>query len=197
MAKKISCVNSMKQIGTALQLYANNNQGFLPYRRYSWGTKEQPTWTMLLAPYLKVKLDKNSQETIFLCPDDKAYSPTNFMHQHYYGQNSYAVNMEIMDNAVTDENGDGFIGSKLMSSIKSPSKIIAVSELHHIWNCIGWGDRNGRSGDPVAPHGYPFGNDAGVVGYHNRVNNWLFVDGHVASMRYFETISSGNNNWTP
>ena len=196
-AKKISCVSNMKQIGTALHLYADNNRGFLPYRRYNWGSSQPPTWTMLLAPYLNVKLNKHSQETIFLCPDDKTFSPVNSMHQTRYGQNSYAVNMEIMDNAITDENGDGFTGSKLMSSIKSPSKIIAVSEFHHIWNCIGWGDRNGRSGDPVAAHGYPYGNDAGVAGYHSKFNNWQFVDGHVDSMTYNKTISPDNNLWTP
>lgn len=196
-AKKISCTNNMKQIGTSLAMYTGDNQGVLPYRRYSWGATQPPTWTMLIAPYLNVRLNKHSQETIFLCPGDKTYSPTNSMHQSRYGQNSYAVNMKIMDNAITDEDGDGFKGSKLVSTIKSPSNIIAVSEFHHIWNCIGWGDRNGRTGDPVAPHGYAYGNDTGVAGYHSKYNNWLFVDGHVDSMRYHETISSDNNRWNP
>jgi prepilin-type processing-associated H-X9-DG protein len=118
------------------------------------------------------------------------------MHQSYYGQNSYATNMRIMDNAITDEDGDGEKGSKLVSSIRKPSTIIAVAEFHHIWNCIGWGDRNGRTGDPVAAHGYPYGNETGVAGYHSNFNNWLFVDGHVDSMRYYDTIAP-NNYWNP
>jgi prepilin-type N-terminal cleavage/methylation domain-containing protein/prepilin-type processing-associated H-X9-DG protein len=196
-AKKISCTNNMKQIGTSLNMYAGDNRGFLPYRRYNWNPNQRPTWTMLLAPYLNINLNKHSQKTIFLCPDDKTFSPQNSMHINYYGQNSYTCNMKIMDNCISDEDGDGFKGSKLLSSIKKPSQIITIAEFHHIWNCIGWGDRNGRTGDPTAPHGYPYGNETGVAGYHNNYNNWLFADGHTESMKYYETISPTNNRWNP
>ena len=35
-AKKIACMNNLKQIGTALIMYADDNDGSLPYDKYGW-----------------------------------------------------------------------------------------------------------------------------------------------------------------
>jgi prepilin-type N-terminal cleavage/methylation domain-containing protein/prepilin-type processing-associated H-X9-DG protein len=43
-ANRVKCASNLKQIGTALLMYSNENKGLYPRTRYSAGTTVSPTW---------------------------------------------------------------------------------------------------------------------------------------------------------
>jgi prepilin-type N-terminal cleavage/methylation domain-containing protein len=74
-AKSIRCVSNMKQMGTALSIYTNDWDSFIPCSRviYSGTTT---TWMHLLAPYVGNN-GYTARDGVFRCPSDveplKAY----------------------------------------------------------------------------------------------------------------------------
>ncbi len=55
--KRISCLNNMRNLGTALKMYAQENEGFFPPRHYG------PYWTSYLSNYYQ-------NNKVLLCPSD-------------------------------------------------------------------------------------------------------------------------------
>jgi prepilin-type N-terminal cleavage/methylation domain-containing protein/prepilin-type processing-associated H-X9-DG protein len=51
--KTIACVNNLRQLGLAMQMYASDNQEFLPEAHGSipWGSTQPEPWTRPLLPY--------------------------------------------------------------------------------------------------------------------------------------------------
>ena len=54
IAKQISCVNNMKQIGTVMLSYSNDYDSYYPLSRYGWDSKADwsACWISLIHPYL-------------------------------------------------------------------------------------------------------------------------------------------------
>jgi prepilin-type N-terminal cleavage/methylation domain-containing protein/prepilin-type processing-associated H-X9-DG protein len=64
-AKAIKCVNNMKQIGTALSLYTNDNDGYFP--RYAYGTTNfwsAPSGPLVTPKYIPSKICYGGNNTI-------------------------------------------------------------------------------------------------------------------------------------
>ena len=90
-AKSISCVNNLKQIGTACQMYANDYHGHVPYIKRSgtsnyWFENVPEGW---VAEYMGGKV----REKIIKCPSDynvtKITSSSNKRNWHSYIHNYY------------------------------------------------------------------------------------------------------------
>ncbi len=63
-SKKIKCLSNLRQIGTAINFYGNDNKGFFPFNCTSQ-KEANPTRT-----HLKVVLNLTQSPKIFECPDD-------------------------------------------------------------------------------------------------------------------------------
>jgi prepilin-type N-terminal cleavage/methylation domain-containing protein/prepilin-type processing-associated H-X9-DG protein len=63
-ARRIECANNLHQIGIAMHLFANNNDGQFPQSSHTTGTQIELAWVFTMAPFLE-KVDR-----IRICPDD-------------------------------------------------------------------------------------------------------------------------------
>jgi prepilin-type N-terminal cleavage/methylation domain-containing protein len=70
MARRIKCTSNLKQLGLALQMYADENDGWFPPRGAPGGSLAQGRWPAQLEPYY-VNLE------LLHCPTDSA-TPNNF-----------------------------------------------------------------------------------------------------------------------
>ncbi len=112
-AKLINCTNNVKQMGTAFQMYVNDNDGFIFYR----GTSGYQTWFVTLNDYVK-------NEKVFHCPMiatkwafDQWYL--------YYGCNLLLCPKDNTSTSLTK-----------LNHIKNPSTKLVVSECDRgAWDC--------------------------------------------------------------
>lgn len=112
-AKRTACSSNLRQIGIALQLYADDNADTLPQSSHTAGASPGASWVYLLAPYVK-----NCDE-IRICPADP------------YGQErlknfgtSYILNEYVV---VPDTNEDGdFLDFPTLNQFPLPSQTIST-----------------------------------------------------------------------
>ena len=124
-AKRISCINQQKQIGLSFDLYADDNNGFLPFA-FKAGVS---SLRGLIGPYLK-----NSK--IFHCPSVAGSETTN----------SYVMN--VGPNAIAYKSPSEV--AALATSLKK-SKIKRASEVFCLFEQLrdtgaDWGDWSGKWG---------------------------------------------------
>ncbi len=68
-AKGVSCLSNLRQIGNAIQMYANENENLLPPGHYSgWSGSDGTSWFTLINPYL-LPNGGNTWNTTFSNPD--------------------------------------------------------------------------------------------------------------------------------
>jgi len=161
-AKKISCVNNLKQLGTSLIMYADDNNGIFYVQKATGATTFVITgeygWYFPYCHYFINKLypDYAKNNNIFYCPMDiarntKNWSPTTWMAQNvgisyaYYG--SY-------------NNGNGW--AQTTKTTKDKSTGLMSDQV--CWTSGGW-----------------FWNHGGIWRESLGNNNILFTDGHVAT----------------
>jgi len=75
-ARQINCVSNLKQIGTAVQMYATDYDERLNYYQQPWGV----AWYDVLDPYTK-----NTQ--LRVCPSKSDWNPSHATHKTGYGLN--------------------------------------------------------------------------------------------------------------
>lgn len=184
----INCAAKLKSLGTAVVLYAQENQDQLPRSFHSAGAHRQPGWAVSIAPYLGIS-DSRIQgdwpgvfNGLFRSPSDSSTDP--FVYS--YGLN---VHFEL------DPDGDDYIGSpatwRRLSQIPTPTGTILMGQTKPV-----------RFGDHLMCHQW-----SGIQAAKNALNhaihggkaNYLFVDGHVETLRVEETFDPSRhiNRWNP
>lgn len=184
-ARKAACQSNIKQIGTALMMYAQDwDEKFPPNRNWNSVTGRHITWRYAIMPYLK-----NRQ--IWVCPSAR-HSWNEFVWWANGGGDPGVdadVDMTIVDfqNGVDPQqhganycyNGNFFTPARSQAEIESPAQLIMVLETHDYWPdlgtwTLGWPNPN----NPVGP--YPA---------HSNGMNFCFADGHVKWMKLGQTIA--------
>jgi len=180
-AKKIKCVSNLKQLGTTLIMYADDNNGIFPTKQYggnTWSSASEYGWYF---PYCQQFLcllypDYAKNNNIFYCPMDiirstKTWRPaTSWMAENsgisygYYG--SY-------------QNGNSWPTTTKTTKDKSTG---IMSDQ------VCWGPGTGW----LWNHGGPWDGKLGN-------NNILFTDGHVATdnktpTHHYQYVYSAANN---
>jgi len=176
-ARQISCTNNMKQLGLGMHMYADDYNGTMCVRSYSYlvdSSGSDHTWWnshyWLLSPYVGnsghiapgVKESKNFP--VFKCP-------------------SRTTSVAYWQSAWTE--------NQAMSSIKQTSERIMMAEGTY------WLDSYWR------PNSYPLGTSQNgrhqSISTHGDMLNYGFVDGHVTAsrrtnMKWWQMDGSSNNN---
>lgn len=200
-AEKAKCSANLRALGAALISVASENNGRFP----ALGTSAQlqtPTWGMVTADSMGINLSRYAQKTVFWCPADKTAETEQGRHMQdsHVGHSSYAVNLNVIDWETGSSAMDGMAkGGRRIGEIAKPSSTILLVEDHHENNVISWADHGGKTWQKNWTYEYTLpgrlkNEDPGKRGFHQGRNNWLFVDGHVESLSYEDTIEP-NNRW--
>ena len=176
-----SCVNNMKQMGSAAMQYSNDNEDWTLPR----GDNSTVAMTWSMAPYLGYTLNNYRQLSttgdypIFQCPSDADPQWTTST-KHLAGKNgfSYTSNHNITSN------GDNLTnwGTKL-SLIQNASQVFFLFEAGNVGVMSVRINEPARLGyrHPLAPGGESPA--ASVSSGFNGGMNILYVDGHVADFK--------------
>ena len=187
-ARRLQCLNTLRQIGLATMLYADTHGDRFPRSSHSAAAHREPGWTVSLAPYLELPQPKTEADlaslhnTAFRCPNDPSRDP--FLYS--YGLN---VHMEL------DPQGDDYVGSpatwRKRRQIARPKRTILVAEskpnpFADHFMCHLWGKLKAAE-------------NAVAFDRHGSDAHYLFVDGHVEPLRLEETFdpAAKRNLWNP
>ena len=177
-AKRTVCINNLKQVGIALQMYIDDSDSYFPPKgsgshQFYWFGKKGTLWTTnpskrYLNPYVVTENPIPDEIEIQLaeCPSDN---------RHYdergasYNTNNHGSVKNLYKSPVSE--------SRHISEVKSPSKFVVMQEYG--------GDKSMLGNNPPA-HAYfhtPYG---------KRFWNVLFADSHVKFIRIEDGQKSGN-----
>ena len=173
VAKRAACQNNMKQFGTAIMVYADENDEYMVPNYGNAAYDINRFWPCLLASHLGYAVD------IFACP---ALDRTRLTYENAGNQtvNGLRIVSGYAKNVQTGH-GPAFGGvTYKLKQFTDPAKTVVVTDGNHV-NMASW----------VA--------DLGAVGqyteyWHNLTLNLLFVDTHVMSDR---SPISVKHRWTP
>ncbi|MGE9291967.1 MAG: type II secretion system protein [Puniceicoccales bacterium] len=187
-ADQTASASKMRDLGQAVLLYSQENEGTFPRSWHSAGANREPGWAQSIAPFMGASDAEISSEwartfnRYFRAPDDDNIDP----YLYSYGFN---VHFEL------NPEGDDYVGSpqtwRKVSLVPNPSNTVLIARIQPV-----------RFSDHFMCHLW-----GGIAAAQNVVNhdvyqdqaNYLFVDGHVELLALEETFdpSAGINRWNP
>lgn len=189
-ARQAQCASNLRQIGMALRLYADENDGLLPGIAH---LRVEDSWVFALRPYL------DNVNEIRICPSD----PRADRMREVDWATSYVMN-DIIFFPSTDEfgrpAGEDF---RRIDALQAPSRtILAFIEADHRGiapsddhtHATDWGGNWSAVLNDIAPDRHRAGGEDPSRTTGNA--NYLFADGHVQAIRAAEIrqrIESGEN----
>ena len=201
-AKRISCLNNMRQVGLALQMYEGDNAGKLPTERvvFDFNSQFSPDNILkLLRPYVGVK-SQNDAGKVFTCPS--AQNPP-LPEKIAYAPTSVSSTALIVS---------GLVLEKGIKGIPRPARTVAMQE-HFALMATMWTEPEGGGDNWSQWHSYIAGREFEWVGprehfnnLHEQGGNLFFTDGHAEYKKNEQTSSmdwglvdqSGNDSpWQP
>ncbi len=212
-ARRASCMSNMKQMGTAIAMFTQDYDEFLPKGFYNDEVGGKPTgfpfttgWDGIIYSYVKAP-------GVFYCPDDdisrtyNAGAPANAKLNLSYRYNTSnqpngpftAVSLSMLDSPASSiqiaesvAGVDGANYNDLATWAGSDRDYICKNFTNNIafdrHSTVGRSTAAEASGTPE-PQTSQFGQG---------LANYVFADGHVKSMRYFDTwVRTGPDTKTP
>jgi prepilin-type N-terminal cleavage/methylation domain-containing protein/prepilin-type processing-associated H-X9-DG protein len=186
-AAAVQCLNQLRSLGTAFQLYAQENDGEFPRSSHSSFAYRVYPWERAICPYLGVSTGVPSVEEWtrlsarhFSCPAHEKREETNMS----YGLNAY---YELAPDA------DDYPGSpqtwRRLLQVPNPSRTVVLAELRD------------TSVDHVMAHFWTGSGSNQEVAQdrHGGESNYLFADGHAELLPLVETFDPASkvNLWNP
>jgi prepilin-type N-terminal cleavage/methylation domain-containing protein/prepilin-type processing-associated H-X9-DG protein len=186
-ARSIFCSSNLRQIGSYLQLYTTDYNGYFPIYRYDAGSEGYWYWTTVLV------LRHKAPGKIFLCPSrvsiqngglnyttlwntPPTYTPT--ADSYFWQMSSYGYNYCYIGSDIYSKYGGNALTSAKITHLKSPAKILALGESASSSRNIA-GKENWSSSLAFAS----YSDTASVVRpVHGNVCNINWIDGHVSGM---------------
>ena len=165
-ARRISCVNNLKQIGTGIMQYSQEFDEMLP----PGINGANSCWATVTQPYIK-------SADVFRCPSNTTgtllMQNTNDTIPKSYAANGVQPGTTVMGGVspMNETNTGNPSGGAALSAISSPTQVVLVYE---------------NDGPNRYPNQYDVATLAGAdfkFTNHLQTTNFLFADGHVKSMR--------------
>ena len=182
-AKDISCLNKLKQFGTAHLNYSQDYDGF---GLFSYNASDQKTFMHYLLPYLGIKLKYPSEfsDTAPLMLELMHCQRGTYRHKYYGIISSYGCNTNIFGYESSSTHGNP---PKLVR-LKYPSETFGVADGRLNISSAIWGE-SGWTGSTYS------GGEENVRFRHNGGVNVMYMDFHVAFKRNpatntFATVAS-------
>lgn len=192
-ANQTTCVNNMRQLGTATMLYVQDHNGKYPL------SNEEASWDKRIMPYLDHPSAENPCE-VLKCPSDErdlTISENNFAR-------SYAASAPHRDMSSGEVDKRGMIRndfSRTLFELSNPADTVFLTEWFstsegeiiagqrqfkpaYAW-ITGWYGGESSQNWPVLEDGQC---------YHGSTMNFCFADGHVESLRPWE-VNDPKNRW--
>jgi prepilin-type N-terminal cleavage/methylation domain-containing protein len=197
-ARRTSCASNLKQIGLAMIQYAQDYDERFPGAHLSGGNT---SWDMVISPYMGFKVVANGPSPlVFRCPsDDKKTSAGNLTR-------SYSM-PRAANNPGLATDGFGYFAphnnfstgqwGRPQSQFPVPATTLMLVEMpspeavYGDWNrphCVGPNDLASLAPEPRQDKW--MSNNTPI---HLETWNYLFVDGHVKSLRPEQTLAGANN----
>lgn len=181
------CLGTLRSLGAAVRLFAQDHHDNFPRSFHSAAAHREPGWAASLVPYLDTIEPRTPAQwrevfnRYFRCPAHDATDP-----MHYsYGLNVY---FEL------DPNGDDYPGHpatwRKSVLVPRPAETILLGEIRTTgtdhFMCHMWSSANAARNTIAHER-------------HGGKSNYLFVDGHVATLALEETFAprEGRNRWHP
>lgn len=189
-ARRVQCVNQLKQTGLAFLQFAEANHGKLPRSSHSALAHNEPPWGYAILPYLEGPAPDKVNRTltggllnaIYRCPDD-----VRDQRLWSYGKNVW-FELEPSETGEVLGVAKGPVYRRLRQ-IPSLSRTILVGELE-----------TGSMGDHIMAHFWPLGGAVEVaMSRHIKSANYLWVDGHVTAEVFSDTFDPSRklDRWNP
>lgn len=210
MAKKISCMNNCKQISLgAINYSSDNKEWLLPVMAYGLDGQSRG-WMFHLYDYIsgrKITLDMYRSSgglytkpicKILLCPSSMDHPLTGMNEATIYATYlGYAPNKAIGNATAT-------VDLLKLSQIKQPTAKIYFAEkfFSDAWyvNTTWWPALRHTTNLPIRENLKITSSNVAQTGFlpsNQGVSNTIFIDGHVAPLRYNEFRKNGNECFNP
>ena len=183
-ARAISCTSNMKQVNLGINIYTVDSDDHLPCATGNRGSKG--SWHQVI-------YDGVGDKKTFLCPSNASGLKSN----NYYEDSSLTTGFPASylchsggSSATQFSTAAGAVlpmkqgGSASLGDIKSASSLILFTENNDRIDPYLWG---GTGGDPHNIHW--------ALISHGGKTNFAFADGHVESLKPWNTAGSGINMW--
>jgi prepilin-type N-terminal cleavage/methylation domain-containing protein/prepilin-type processing-associated H-X9-DG protein len=196
-AKRIACVNNMKQMGLAFNMYFGDNNDSFPYGYAYDNVSVFLTWDDVLANYLGIQLTQAQMEAqsfptnisskTLACPADevKRAAPYQNIPRTYSMPRPNGVSAPNAGCGVTVSVFLSLTPPKYKSTnVRNTSGTLMLIERPDAQNICGW------TSDTVTDSPVQARLNA-LPSFHKDRFTWLFVDGHVESLKDTDTIGTG------
>ena len=195
-ARKISCVSNLKQIGTMTIMYVDDQAGYLPIpgvARNPSNTAEYHAFDGLLRGIAyATKMSNKKGAGVFACPNDRVKRTRAGLKRSYAVNRGWGAGAWVKVDGVPGgsyahgvgyDNVSTIFWSAKLARLPDASGTINITDSHRARNVCGTNEASVID-DPVS-----FSED-GVLPHSNQAN-FLFCDGHAASLRPAETMGNG------
>jgi prepilin-type processing-associated H-X9-DG protein/prepilin-type N-terminal cleavage/methylation domain-containing protein len=177
-AKSISCVNNLKQMGIEFNVYATDNDAYIPLQKVAKGNTQ---W----AAEMFAELSGGSYDDDSKIPDT-AFCP--LAPKSIPGVRKALLTYGIHTNSFGD--WEKLFGSPIVTSTNVPGgfafsmkKLKKASQYPFLADSVGYAAADGRS---TGGHVLGTNNNHGIHFIHNDMANLLFADGHAESHKYLD-----------
>lgn len=194
-ARKSTCLNNLRQIGAACLLYAGEHKGRFPYGYYVPGPgnsgQSNGTWDIQISSYLgrTITGSVTGDYPALLCPSDVTPATTSGNARRSYSMMRGSDGFGISSNAVPGSTGPS--PGVMQNTVAEFPRTLLIVERSQSVASGGSDNLVGSVACSVTDRPQDQINNGNGVNLHAGLFNYLFADGHVASLRPEETIGTG------